>query len=271
MYKENLHFSLSILSTEIPYKNILPNFEENRHYRFDVKQLNEILNTLGLHGNNQNTGELNKLIVKKYSKNNSYSFLQVLITQLIDKVNEKVENHKNVEAPPSPQAVMPKKVKSDEDIKLNTSIELLHKNIQNLCKGLDQLEKETHDEHKMNSADLLSLKKDKINSLIRRLEKCTEHFERSLPKRLPAEYDVQIPESLPPQVHRKMEYEEWLKLFVDSPMGQKYVKKLEKYTNRIIEKEKRTFKKHFEEKLVKEKLKMEIEYKDRIAQVRKLL
>ncbi|XP_037025506.1 uncharacterized protein LOC119066911 [Bradysia coprophila] len=48
LYDQNCHFSLSVFSSEVPYKNVLPDFEKTRKFRFDSAELNDIMKALAL-------------------------------------------------------------------------------------------------------------------------------------------------------------------------------------------------------------------------------
>lgn len=43
LYAQNCHFSLSVFSSEVPYKNALPDFEKVQKFRFDLAELQEIM------------------------------------------------------------------------------------------------------------------------------------------------------------------------------------------------------------------------------------
>lgn len=43
LYAQNCHFSLSVFSSEVPYKNVLPDFEKVSKFRFDPMELDEIM------------------------------------------------------------------------------------------------------------------------------------------------------------------------------------------------------------------------------------
>ncbi|KAG4065274.1 hypothetical protein HA402_012716 [Bradysia odoriphaga] len=43
LYNQNCHFSLSVFSSEVPYKNVLPDFEKTRKFRFDSAELDDIM------------------------------------------------------------------------------------------------------------------------------------------------------------------------------------------------------------------------------------
>ncbi len=43
LYAQNCHFSLSVFSSEVPYKNVLPDFEKVNKFRFDSVELDEIM------------------------------------------------------------------------------------------------------------------------------------------------------------------------------------------------------------------------------------
>lgn len=43
LYAQNCHFSLSVFSSEVPYKNVLPDFEKSKKFRFDAAELDDIM------------------------------------------------------------------------------------------------------------------------------------------------------------------------------------------------------------------------------------
>lgn len=43
LYAQNCHFSLSVFSSEVPYKNALPDFEKAKQFRFASAELEEIM------------------------------------------------------------------------------------------------------------------------------------------------------------------------------------------------------------------------------------
>lgn len=43
LYAQNCHFSLSVFSSEVPYKNVLPDFEKINKFRFDSVELDDIM------------------------------------------------------------------------------------------------------------------------------------------------------------------------------------------------------------------------------------
>lgn len=48
LYSQNCHFSLSVFSTEVPYHNTLPDFEQTNAFRFNADELHDIFEAIGI-------------------------------------------------------------------------------------------------------------------------------------------------------------------------------------------------------------------------------
>lgn len=120
LFNEDCHFTLSVFSNEVPYKNTLPNFEvtpARQLFRFSPTELNDIFEAVGI--SKQNSEIVREFYMNRIGDNQDvlnksllYCIVKTLITQIDsaknEKTNSKRENKiKRAKVKPSTSTTIP--------------------------------------------------------------------------------------------------------------------------------------------------------------------
>lgn len=96
LYTENCHFTLSVFSTEVPYKNTLPNFEltpTKQLFRFSETELNDIFEATGITKRNEET--IRKFYSNNFLDDGTSAFNKSLLYCIFKTVFDNSTQHKN--------------------------------------------------------------------------------------------------------------------------------------------------------------------------------
>uniref|UniRef100_A0A182JSK3 cysteine--tRNA ligase n=1 Tax=Anopheles christyi TaxID=43041 RepID=A0A182JSK3_9DIPT len=290
LYTQNCHFSLSIFTNEVPFKNTLPDFTRSSKFRLNRAELGEIFEALGM--------EHYDGLVEKYEKfctdQGSRSLLYIVFKTVLSAVKTQEAKLRHLKR-------LDKRKTSAQTLLKKLKVEQLHKNVEKLLhrvkavgKAIVELEKSqqqtvqgdanveqrTNVEEKTNpdddeqpSARSLRLCSESVSKLVERLETCTKMFEQLIeavrqqrtddgPETVEHEDavdDVGEPSDKPKE--KRKTYTEFLRELKTTEHGKKYVAKLQKQVAKLLDKEKH----QIETKYGKELRKLEQEYEDKLA------
>uniref|UniRef100_A0A182LRR6 LisH domain-containing protein n=1 Tax=Anopheles culicifacies TaxID=139723 RepID=A0A182LRR6_9DIPT len=291
LYTQNCHFSLSIFTNEVPFKNTLPDFTRSSKFRLNRAELGEIFEALGI--------EHYDGLMQKYEKfgtdHGSRSLLYIVFKTILSAVKTQEAKLRRLQR-------LDKRKQSAQTLFKQLEVEKLHKNVEKLLhrvkavgKSITELERSSHQPNDTDlkgppkedivkpddeqSARSLRVCSENVSKLVERLESCTKMFEQLIDavrqqrnedgEDKPADEEdklgVQV-ERIKQKETRKS-YTEFLHELKTTEHGKKYVAKLQKQVAKLLEKEKQ----QIEEKYRKELRKVELQYEERLekAQVTK--
>nr|XP_040232980.2 GRIP1-associated protein 1 [Anopheles coluzzii] len=288
LYTQNCHFSLSIFTNEVPFKNTLPDFTRSAKFRLSRTELGEIFEALGI--------EHYDGLVEKYDKfgtgQGSRSLLYIVFKTILAAVKTQEAKLRHLKR-------LDKRKTSAQTLLKKLEVEKLHKNVEKLLhrvkavgKAIVELEKSqqqtlqdgangeqgknmneqpTPDDDQ--SARSLRVCSENVCKLIERLETCTKMFEqlietvrqqRTEDVQEKGELDGEDQEGEPrrdkPKEKRKS-YTEFLRELKTTEHGKKYVAKLQKQVTKLLDKKKH----QIEAKYEKELRKLKLEYEEKLA------
>lgn len=154
LYAQNCHFSLSVFSSEVPFKNTLPNFENKQQFRFNKSELEDIFEAIGIEGDE---------VCKEYlanSQNDRNSLLFCLLKFLCNKFKTKSD--------PTEERSENKKLDSTDLKNLNLYLEKLSTEIKDMSKDLKKLRNKTVSEDQIKPASF-----EKLEFMNKSLERIT--------------------------------------------------------------------------------------------------
>uniref|UniRef100_A0A182TS37 LisH domain-containing protein n=1 Tax=Anopheles melas TaxID=34690 RepID=A0A182TS37_9DIPT len=288
LYTQNCHFSLSIFTNEVPFKNTLPDFTRSAKFRLNRTELGEIFEALGI--------EHYDGLVEKYDKfgtgQGSRSLLYIVFKTILAAVKTQEAKLRHLKR-------LDKRKTSAQMLLKKLEVEKLHKNVEKLLhrvkavgKAIVELEKSqqqtlqdgangeqgTNVNEKANpdddqSARSLRVCSENVCKLVERLETCTKMFEqvietvrqqRTEDVQEKGELEGEVQEGEPrrdkPKEKRKT-YTEFLRELKTTEHGKKYVAKLQKQVTKLLDKEKH----QIEAKYEKELRKLKVEYEGKLA------
>lgn len=173
MYAENCHFSLSVFCTEVPYRNVLPDFEGTRHFRFTETEVTEIIDALC--GLNQFSTEQKHVISRQYTDSPSASLLFVIIKNLLEKrpiVNNKIMEEAKISEAPEGKT----QINNGNFTHLNRYLSILATKVKEMVVQFENLQKRNHstiqeEQQKLPNTHRKILQKRKYDYLNRSLER----------------------------------------------------------------------------------------------------
>uniref|UniRef100_A0A182P7H2 cysteine--tRNA ligase n=1 Tax=Anopheles epiroticus TaxID=199890 RepID=A0A182P7H2_9DIPT len=288
LYTQNCHFSLSIFTNEVPFKNTLPDFTRSSKFRLNRDELGEIFEALGI--------EHYDGLVEKYEKfgtdQGSRSLLYIVFKTILSAVKTqeaKLRQLKRLEKRKTNAQTLFKKLEVE---KLHKNVEKLLHRVKAVGKAIVELEKSQQqtnkgdDEQQTNageqgkpdtdeptSSQSLRVCSENVSKLVERLETCTKMFEQLIETVGKAQRTEDEGDKLDqgeiagagetsdkPKEHRKT-YTEFLQELKNTEHGKKYVAKLQKQVAKLLDKEKH----QIETKYRKELNKLELEYEQKLA------
>ncbi|XP_049539348.1 uncharacterized protein LOC125953683 [Anopheles darlingi] len=287
LYTQNCHFSLSIFTNEIPFKNTLPDFTRSARFRLDRTELGEIFEALGI----DHYAGLMAKYEKMGSHQNSQSLLYIVFKSILNsvKVQEtKLRRLRRVEQQKTNARTL---LKRFEIKKLHCNVEKLLHRVKLVGKGITQLEQS----HRNAEADptnptgippapnggatskreeeTLSLQvcSENVSRLVVRLESCTKMFEQLLSSlKMGSKHDVQSAKSPETAADTpcscrgsKKTYTDFLQELKSTEHGRRYVAKLQKQVMKLLDQEK----KQLQERYAKKLQVLERAHKDEVEQI----
>ncbi|XP_058456349.1 centriole and centriolar satellite protein OFD1 [Malaya genurostris] len=267
LYTQNCHFSLSVFSNEVPFKNTLPDFTKTSHFRLQRKELKEIFEALGIE-------QYSSFIEKYESKtttDNSKSLLYIIFKALLASVKSYEDKTTLLQKQETERDAHKSQLEGLEIEKLHRNVgKMLHR-IKEVSKGIVRVEKlqsqdqPDPDSHKEETHSLGRCTAN-VQQLISRLENCSASFESIIEKlQLLSEQKTVISEKFPIDIKQSTEksYTDFLNELKNTIYGKKYVAKLQKQILKLMEKEKSIIEAKCMEKLHQ----VELDYKTKIESV----
>ncbi|XP_065081722.1 centriole and centriolar satellite protein OFD1 [Ochlerotatus camptorhynchus] len=268
LYTQNCHFSLSVFSSEVPFKNTLPDFTKSKHFRLSRIELKEIFEALGV---DHYSGLVEKYEAKT-TKEGGKSLLYIIFKSMLASVRtyeDKFKRLKNEEAERETTKTMLDGLAMDK----------LHKNIEKLLQRMKLVEKsigrveELHreDGHRGKEEETNSLKvcTESVSRMVSRLEVYSKTLEDLIVKlQIQAQTDnaveeEKVPEQAKPVQVEQKSYTDFLNELKTTEPGRKYVAKLQKQVLKLMDKEKALIEAKYEKKLHE----AELEYKSKLEGV----
>uniref|UniRef100_A0A182NSY3 cysteine--tRNA ligase n=1 Tax=Anopheles dirus TaxID=7168 RepID=A0A182NSY3_9DIPT len=277
LYTQNCHFSLSIFTNEVPFKNTLPDFTRSSKFRLNRTELGEIFEALGI--------EHYDGLVEKYEKfgtdQGSRSLLYIVFKSVLSAVKTQDEKLRRLQRHDRRKATARTMLKQLEVEKLHRNVEKLLHRVKAVAKAIAELERNQQatipgdpGEHNKpagedDSAHSLRVCSENVSKLVERLESCTKMFEQLIDSvRLQrnedireevAEAETNAQPDRKPNEKRKT-YTEFLHELKTTEHGKKYVAKLQKQVAKLLDKEKQQMGAKHERELRK----LELEYGERL-------
>lgn len=258
LYAQNCHYSLSVFSTEVPYKNTMPDFEKRERFRFNKAELFEIFDAMGIKTDSEVSGQIFAL----YSSNQTTgtkSLLFSMIKMLLKTVNG---NH-------IPQLIGEDSTKLDtKNIKyLNKYLNSLTKKIKQMSHGITKVsvrnglnsksdinESRVQKEEGIERLEIINKSLERItddvklidrsnkhgrqiSDIVKSIDKLTECFESCslniglLIKKYEHSLNPEVSKTVP---EKQLTYPEWLNEMTNSTYGRKFLKKVCKIFNRDL-------------------------------------
>uniref|UniRef100_A0A182T8E6 LisH domain-containing protein n=1 Tax=Anopheles maculatus TaxID=74869 RepID=A0A182T8E6_9DIPT len=289
LYTQNCHFSLSIFTNEVPFKNTLPDFTRSSKFRLNRAELGEIFEALGI--------EHYDGLVQKYEKfgtdHGSRSLLYIVFKTILSAVKTQEVKLRHLQRLDKRKASARTMFKQLEVEKLHRNVEKLLHRVKAVGKAIVELEKcqppanETDAKHQQSNLEQITKPEDdqsarslrvcseSVSKLVERLESCTKMFGQlietarqqrvaDVEDKLEAE-EQEEPAELgdklagKPKEKRKT-YTEFLHELKTTEHGKKYVAKLQKQVAKLLEKEKQ----QLEAKYGKELRNLELQYEEKL-------
>ncbi|XP_035901778.1 uncharacterized protein LOC118507419 [Anopheles stephensi] len=294
LYTQNCHFSLSIFTNEVPFKNTLPDFTRSSVFRLNRAELGEIFEALGI--------EHYEGLVQKYEKfgtdHGSRSLLYIVFKTILAAVKAQEVKLRHLQRLDKRKASARTMFKQLEVEKLHRNVEKLLHRVKTVGKAIVELEKcqppanasdakdqqqqtnldettKPDDDH--SSARSLRVCSENVSKLVERLESCTKMFEQlietarqqrhveDVEDKLEAELDEEDPAAVGDKLYSKQKekrktYTEFLHELKTTEHGKRYVAKLQKQVAKLLEKEKQ----QLEAKYGKELRKLELQYEEKL-------
>lgn len=249
LYAQNCHFSLSVFSSEVPFKNTLPNFENEQQFRFNKSELEEIFEAIGIEGE-----EIFKEYLANDLQNDRKSLLFCLLKFLCNKFKTKSDPvvQDGVELPKPVEELSENNKLDSTDLKnLNLYLERLStkmkemskelKKLQNKNESTDQikpasfeklefmnksLERITHD---VRMIDQASIEGRQVSGVVRSVDRLSRRLERSLEKSV-KQFENYSNETQRLQTSNEsiVPYKIWVKEMKRSENGKRFMEKVNK-------------------------------------------
>ncbi|XP_050090270.1 uncharacterized protein LOC126574244 [Anopheles aquasalis] len=288
LYTQNCHFSLSIFTNEIPFKNTLPDFTRSPKFRLDRTELGEIFEALGI----DHYGGLMAKYEKQGSHHNSQSLLYIVFKSILSSVKAQEVKLRRLQRVERQKTNARTLLKRFEIKKLHCNVEKLLHRVKLVGKGIAQLEQS----HRNGAADpsnptgipsapnggattskreeeTLSLQmcSENVSRLVVRLESCTKMFEQLLSSlRVGSKHDAPAAKSAETAAaapcscrESKKSYTDFLQELKSTEHGKRYVAKLQKQVMKLLDKEKKQVQERYSKKLQV----LEREHKDTVEKI----
>uniref|UniRef100_A0A182QQS5 LisH domain-containing protein n=1 Tax=Anopheles farauti TaxID=69004 RepID=A0A182QQS5_9DIPT len=271
LYTQNCHFSLSIFTNEVPFKNTLPDFTRSSKFRLSRTELGEIFEALGIDHYDGLMGKYEKFGTDQGSR----SLLYIVFKSILSAVKTQDEKLRRLQRHDKRKATARTMLKQLEMEKLHRNVAKLLHRVKAVAKGIAELErnqqvtnqgdsgdhnKPVDEEH---SAHSLRVCSENVSKLVERLESCTKMFEqlietvrvqRNEDVREKLEADAVETETNTQPNEKRKTYTEFLHELKSTEHGKKYVAKLQKQVGKLLDKEKQQMEVKYDNELRKLKL-----------------
>ncbi|XP_052873140.1 uncharacterized protein LOC128278450 [Anopheles cruzii] len=283
LYTQNCHFSLSIFTNEVPFKNTLPDFTRSPRFRLDRAELGEIFEALGI----DHYGGLVEKYERMGTTQGTHSLLYIVFKSILCSVKSQEAKLRRLQRTTRQQTNARALLKQLEVEKLHRNVAKLLHRVKAVGKGITQLE----ESHRAGAAtgtpsapdpasgkpadeDGVSLRvcSENVSRLVERLESCTKLFEQLIVTlnvggkpaddgELRENASEQIPE--PGRGSEPKSYTDFLRELKSTEHGKKYVAKLQKQILKLLDKEKALL----EAKYTKKLHRLELEHKEKLEKI----
>ncbi|XP_053685584.1 centriole and centriolar satellite protein OFD1 [Sabethes cyaneus] len=268
LYTQNCHFSLSVFSNEVPFKNTLPDFTKSGHFRLSRIELQEIFEALGIVHSSE--------LIEKYEskpKQSGKSLLYIIFKSMLASVRSSEEKIKRLNKAETEKDATKSLLDGFGVDKLHRNVEkLLHK-VKLVSKNIERFEllkdSENHGEdNRDEQTESLRICTENVQKLVGRLESCSKVFETLIEKLKEQTEQPKVAEqtekaSKPEekvQTPGPKSYTDFLNELKNSEHGKKYVAKLQKQILKLMDKEKALLEAKYAEKIHR----AELEYKSKL-------
>ncbi|KAJ6638173.1 hypothetical protein Bhyg_10906 [Pseudolycoriella hygida] len=287
LYAQNCHFTLSVFSSEVPYKNALPDFEKINKFRFDSTELEEIMKALSLDRSDIYKSEICQSY-KTPHKDEGACIDKSLLFCIIKTLSQAVSTDRIHETDAVPQRP-PNEEQNCENCKTNCSrikndelhskyykhfykyLELLSQHVVEISENTKKINEPTqpNDQASKNSLRTCELNKRldkiteslknlsksnrkgrKITEIIKSITRLTNEVERCSSNVV--KYSNALHQSAKDTATNSKSpsnYAEWLGQMTESSFGQRFIKNLEAAQEQAIAIEVQRIKNDFNEKL----------------------
>ncbi|XP_053670951.1 calponin homology domain-containing protein DDB_G0272472 [Anopheles nili] len=278
LYTQNCHFSLSIFTNEVPFKNTLPDFTRSSKFRLTRAELLEIFEALGI----DHCGGLVEKYEKLSTDQGCRSLLYIVFRSILTAIKVQESQLRRLHRSDKRRATARTLLKELEVEKLHSNVEKLLHRVKSVGRGIVELEKSQQqptgsapvpganekskpdDEESSRSLRVCS---ENVSKLVARLESCTVMFERLIEAVQHQRHEDAAEEDRDEQEanHKQKEipyktYTEFLRELKTTEHGKKYVAKLQKQITKLLDKERL----QMQAKCDRELRKLEQEYKERL-------
>ncbi|XP_062561883.1 centriole and centriolar satellite protein OFD1 [Armigeres subalbatus] len=268
LYTQNCHFSLSVFSNEVPFKNTLPDFGRSKNFRLNRMELKEIFEALGV----EHFASLVEKYEAKATKTGGKSLLYIIVKSALASVKayeDKFRRLKKEEADREAAKTMVDELGMD---KLHRNVEKLLQRMKLVGKSIERVE-ELHREGSRDDEQSTSLKlcTENVTRMVSRLELYSKTLEELIVKLQihsdKAESMSEIKKVEEPakqeELKEKKSYTDFLNELKSTEHGQKYVAKLQKQVHKMLDKEKAQLEATYEKKMHE----AELEYRSKLERV----
>lgn len=245
LYAQNCHFSLSVFSSEVPFKNTLPNFENEQQFRFNKTELEEIFEAIGIEGEE---------VCKEYQasdlQNDRKSLLFCLLKYLCHKFKTKSDPVVKAEVELPKQVERSCEKLDSTDLKnLNLYLDKLSSKMKEMSKELKKLQNknESSDQikpasfeklefmnksleritHDVRMIDQASIEGRQVSGVVRSVDRLSRRLERSLEKSVKQfEHYSNETQRLQTSNENIVPYKTWVKEMKRSENGKRFMEKV---------------------------------------------
>ncbi|EAT35509.1 AAEL012332-PA [Aedes aegypti] len=267
LYAQNCHFSLSVFSNEVPFKNTLPDFGKSKHFRLNRMELKEIFEALGV----EHFSGLVEKYEAKMSKDGGKSLLYIIVKSLLASVKAYDEKFKRIKKEESERETTKNLVDELDMGKLHKNVEKLLQRMKLVGRSIERVE-ELHREGNRDEEESTSLKlcTESVTRMVSRLEVYSKTLEDLIVKlqiqtekgEVASATKVEEP-TKPVELKEQKSYTDFLNELKSTEHGQKYVAKLQKQVLKMLDKEKTQLEAKYERKFHE----AELEYKSKLERV----
>lgn len=298
LYSQDCHFTLSVFSTEAPYKNTLPDFEAQRKFRFNSTELCQIFEAINI------TPEIKQIVEALYIAPGEDQLNTSLLYSLLRIVLPSAEfGHSKgtqTSASATPLKYPPKK---DKDLKFfrkfSEYLDHLSDHLLQMTKNMKSLQFNISPKTKRidhNSTDKLSRLNENLENITQKLrdlsvsktnerqihemvhnitglttemQRCAQSFEKLLEMSvqtaaIPTTQRSGTAEPAKLIVQPNPTYSEWLMKMKTSKFGRKFIASLESYQQKMMQEEADRLRETFEDQLAQHRLLLKLHYKQKL-------
>ncbi|XP_055534112.1 centriole and centriolar satellite protein OFD1 [Wyeomyia smithii] len=274
LYTQNCHFTLSVFSNEVPFKNTLPDFTRSGQFRLSRVELREIFEALGI----VHFADL----VEKYEakpKQSGKSLLYIIFKSMLASIRNSEEKVERLKRDETKQETTKDLLEGLEIDKLHRKVEKLLQKLKLVSKIVERIELSKDDENLAHDnhdeqTESLRICTENVQKLVGRLENCSQTFENLIvtlqkqceQKDEPEKFEEPPKPDEKPQEPGPKSYTDFLNELKNSTHGKKYVAKLQKQILKLMDKEKALLEAKYAERLHRAELEYKCKLEDLMAE-----